>query len=124
MESIGQRIKKRRTELNLTQTQIRDLTGISSGNMSDYEHGKMLPSATALIALSSALKCSTDWILKGNSLISDNNVLATEEKELLNSFRLLNSNDKEEILLLIQLKTKRLKGEKSLGSTVTNKYLA
>lgn len=43
IQSIGKRIKKRRKELHLTQTEIKEKTGISSGNMSDIERGNRLP---------------------------------------------------------------------------------
>ena len=47
--SIGTRIKQRRKELGLTQVQIKQETGISSGNMSEIENGNKLPSTPALI---------------------------------------------------------------------------
>ena len=49
---IGQRIKERRKELKITQTQIQQETSISSGNLSCIENGKYLPSAVALLELS------------------------------------------------------------------------
>ena len=127
MDSVGERIKKRRLELKLTQTQIKQLTGISSGNMSDYEHNKILPSATALIALSSALKCTTDWLLTGTSLISEkpNSLgLTNEEKEFLEYFRLLDNDDHAEILVLMKIKCERLKKAKLLNSIEPNKHFA
>lgn len=41
-QSIGTRIKQRRNELGLKQLQIKELTGISSGSLSDIENGKEL----------------------------------------------------------------------------------
>ena len=55
IQSIGKRIKKRRKELHLTQTEIKEKTGISSGNMSDIERGNRLPAATTLAQLSEIL---------------------------------------------------------------------
>lgn len=82
--TIGARIKKRRKELNLTQTQIKQLTGISSGNLSDIENGNKLPSASAIIQLSDVLNCTTDWILKGDSHESE--ILYTENVQENNDF--------------------------------------
>ena len=48
---IGQRIKERRNQLNITGKQIKEATGISTGNLSEIENGKILPSATALMEL-------------------------------------------------------------------------
>ena len=39
IQSIGTRIKERRKELKLTQLEIKERAGISSGNMSDIERG-------------------------------------------------------------------------------------
>ena len=59
---------------------IKEATGISSGNMSEIENGSKLPSTLALIALSSTLDCSIDWILKGESP-SDKNTDSTDSGE-------------------------------------------
>ena len=64
---IGHRIKERRKELKLTQVQIKELCGISNGNLSDFENGNKTPSANSLVALSKALQVSTDWILTGEN---------------------------------------------------------
>ena len=62
---IGLRIKERRKALNLTGADIKKTAGISTGNLSLIESGKVLPSSTALIGLSKILDCSVDWLLFG-----------------------------------------------------------
>lgn len=112
---IGQRIKERRKELKITQTQIQQETSISSGNLSCIENGKYLPSAIALLELSKILDCSVDWMLTGKSSISDNSIfLDTKEKELLNGFRELPEDDREELLCLMQMKLRKVKKEKDM----------
>lgn len=105
--NIGLRIKYRRNELGLTQKQIKAKTGISSGNLSDLENGKKLPSTPALLSLSEILECSIDWLLKGwtnsNSLICEN------EMTLLENFRKLTPDNQEEIMEIISLKIARSK---------------
>ena len=118
MHSIGNRIKQRRKELKLTQTQIKELTGISSGNMSDVENGKTLPSATALISLSKALNCSIDWILTGNCNTADN--YTDSEKSLIDMYRHLSEDDQDEILVLTRLKYNRNKKERSSRSDINS----
>lgn len=109
---IGQRIKQRRKELNITQTQIQQETSISSGNLSCIENGKYLPSAVALLELSKILNCSVDWILTGKSLISNNiEPSDNEESELLNGFRNLSKYDREDLLGLLRLKLQRPRRE-------------
>lgn len=105
---IGKRIKQRRTELGLKQLQIKEQTGISSGNLSDIENGKKLPSAPALLALSIALDCSIDWMLKGDSLEREQKLVYNEtECKLLTGFRQLDQDDQQELLDILEIKLKK-----------------
>lgn len=123
---IGNRIKQRRKELGLTQVQIYEATGISSGNLSTIENGKSLPSSAALISLSNLLQCTIDYLLKGASSISEiSNFSDIEESisksatdnKLLNAFHQLDFEDQDEILAMIDLKIQRKeKRRKSLNS--------
>lgn len=110
---IGQRIRNRRKELNITQTQIQQETSISSGNLSCIENGKYLPSAVALLELSKILNCSIDWMLTGESSISNiGTILDNKESNLLNAFRELDEDDQDEIADFVEMKLKRAKRKK------------
>lgn len=117
---IGQRIKERRKELKITQTQIQQETSISSGNLSCIENGKYLPSAVALLELSKILDCSIDWILTGKSSISENSlILDNKETELLNGFRELSEDDKEELLGLLHLKLRKVQRARGIDAKLS-----
>lgn len=106
---IGQRIKNRRKELKITQTQIQQETSISSGNLSCIENGKYLPSAIALLELSKILDCSIDWILTGESSISENQtILETREETLLNGFRMLPEDEQKELIEILEMKLRKI----------------
>ena len=110
MALIGQRIKDRRKDLKLTQNDIKRLTGISSGNMSEIENGNRLPAATTLVQLANTLQCSIDWLLTGKSPKSEKTIfsdLGEMEAALINSFRLLSIEDKEETLEIVQMKVRK-----------------
>lgn len=114
--TIGTRIKNRRQELNLTQAQIKEFTGISSGNLSGMENGKFLPSAAALLELSKILNCSTDWLLTGKPQTSGNNSLTCEtayEYQLLRFYREMDVIDQEDLLLIAEMKYNKKKTYKS-----------
>lgn len=64
-ETPGQRIKKRRLELNLTMAQVAEATGVTRMSISLWENDKTNISATNLKALSKVLMCGTDWIMDG-----------------------------------------------------------
>ena len=66
-EEIGERIRRLRSQKHMTQTQMKDACGISSGNLSSMENGRSLPSAGALMRLASYFDCTVDYILFGNS---------------------------------------------------------
>lgn len=110
---IGENIKKRRKELGLTQAQIKELTGISTGNMSEIENGNSLPSCSALILLSKALQCSIDSLLVTEysnseflncSKNRDFSTLSENENILLASFNNLSESEKLDVLEYVQFK--------------------
>lgn len=120
IQSIGKRIKKRRKELHLTQTEIKEKTGISSGNMSDIERGNRLPSATTLAQLSEILDCSIDWILTGKSPVSENLIspdIGEKDQKLLSLFHEISEEDQEELLMIAQLKYNRTQKSKEAETT-------
>ena len=120
IQSIGKRIKKRRKELHLTQTEIKEKTGISSGNMSDIERGNRLPAATTLAQLSEILDCSIDWILTGKSPVSENLIspdIGEKDQKLLSLFHEISEEDQEELLMISQLKYNRTQKSKEAETT-------
>lgn len=111
-KEIGQRIKQRRIELDITQQQIQEETDISTGNLSCIENGKYFPSATALLELSKILNCSVDWILTGipKNYSTDNlGLFDIETSNLLNGFKQLSVHDREEFLGILDLKLRLAK---------------
>lgn len=119
-QTIGMRIKQRRKELGFTQLQIKQETGISSGNMSDIENGNKLPSTPALISLSKVLNCSIDWILKGE--ITDQSSILTDERmyHLLEGFQELSEDDKEELIEIMDLKLRKSQRARDANSKSFN----
>lgn len=103
METIGDRIKYARKKKGLTQTDIKEKTGISSGNLSDIENNKSFPSAQALISLKRELGVTIDWILTGEEPVQKEQPpkyqpdklgpLSEHEKEMLWKFRQLDARD-------------------------------
>lgn len=113
---LGKRIKNRRLELNLTQSDVKQKTGISTGNLSDIERGRSAPSASALCELSDVLECSVDYILFGKTRNTDKTKLSDIREQLtpvqelvLSSLLELDPIDQEEILDIIEMKIRRKK---------------
>lgn len=110
IKQVGLRIKNRRKELNLTQIMIKNVTGISSGNLSEIENGNRAPSLGALYKLSHVLDCSIDWIVSGSSPSGDDSFCCSEiETNLISDFRKLPREEKEEVLEILHLKLRKSK---------------
>ena len=118
MCSIGERIKSKRKELGLTQPQIKELTGISSGTMSDIENGKALPAAPSLIKLSQVLNCTIDWILTGVSTTSEITIFSDyRESELVSYFKKMSADDQDELLMIAKMKADKRKEADNVTSS-------
>ncbi len=108
MSTIGQRLKTARKAKKLSLLEVRDLTGLSTGNLSDLENDKFSPSANTLILLRQVLNVTIDWILTGSEpmeippdvVIKEKTLsyLATDEKILLDTYNKLTDEDKRNII--------------------------
>lgn len=65
MSCIGERIHFLRTNNKMTQQELADKTGVSRGNLSNYEKNKFLPASETIIALAEFFNVTTDWLLTG-----------------------------------------------------------
>ncbi|MBU5365755.1 helix-turn-helix transcriptional regulator [Enterococcus devriesei] len=63
---VGERLKARRNELNLTQDQVADSLGITRQTMSNWENGRSYPDIERVIRLSELYALSLDELLKGD----------------------------------------------------------
>lgn len=62
---VGARIREYRKKRNLTQMELYRTCGISTGNLSYIEQGKIFPSVPAVAALARCFQCSTDELIFG-----------------------------------------------------------
>ncbi len=68
MNPVGERIRKRRNELDWTQERLAGESGLSKGFLSDVEAGKRSVGADSLLAIANALGVSMDELMKGEVL--------------------------------------------------------
>lgn len=127
MESIGDRIKNRRKEMQLTQTDIFNICGIRSGALSRIENGTSVPSVILFYKISQVLECDMQWLLTGVSSNMEIPVLSKKEEILLEGFQKLSEYDQEEIIAIINIKLQRARKSDIKSSTLTetnDKHLA
>jgi transcriptional regulator with XRE-family HTH domain len=65
MPTVGERIKRRRAELGLTQDELAQKAGISKSFLSDLENGKRSIGAETLLDLGRAMNVSLDFLMTG-----------------------------------------------------------
>lgn len=66
--TLGQKVKKRRSQLGMTQVELRAKTGLSQGYISMLEKGIFDPTAPVIIKLAIALTMSADELLGINDV--------------------------------------------------------
>lgn len=62
---LKDRIRERRTQLNMTQDQLGERCNTGKSAVSQWEKGSTVPSVETLLLLREALNCSIDWLLTG-----------------------------------------------------------
>lgn len=104
-QKIGERIKTRRKELELTQERVGNIVGVTKSTIQRYENGLIKDLKMPVIqAIANALKVNPDWlVLKSDTkeLQSNNNSLKSinlskNELKLVNAYNLLNDTGKQE----------------------------
>ena len=64
-KEMGQRIKNRRKELKIKQTELAAMLQISGNHMSSIENGRQRPSLDTFVGICSRLKTTPDYLLLG-----------------------------------------------------------
>ena len=108
MIGIGERIKKRRKELGLSQIDIYEKCNITSGALSKIENGKTIPSIISFYKLSLVLECDMNWLATGHSSSLQNCTFCQQEENLLFGFRKLPEDEQMEILEILDMKLRKL----------------
>lgn len=127
MDTIGKRVRAARQECGYTMKQLHDLTGLSTGNISDIENDRNTPSVASLVPLSKALRKSLDWLLTGEldstrtnerPMECDDVPLSQVERDVIAMLRLLRPHDRKSVIDIITMFYEQATGKKgSIYST-------
>ncbi|MDD3278634.1 MAG: helix-turn-helix transcriptional regulator [Lachnospiraceae bacterium] len=100
--TIGERLNSWIKENHLTTTEIKERTGISTGNLSEFRNDKKLIGSRTLISLNREYGLDINWLLTGERKEEAN--LSQNEKELLENFKLLPEREQIKIIGIIENK--------------------
>lgn len=90
---IGDRIKQRRRELNLTQTQLAELAGVSKGTIGNYESNICAPNEKVLFKLFEVLDCDANYLYQDSRLGKrSSNRISDREAALIKKYRRLDAH--------------------------------
>ncbi|HBR2765379.1 TPA: helix-turn-helix domain-containing protein [Klebsiella pneumoniae] len=95
--TLGQRIKQRRKQIGLSQSDLSKSAGVSDSSVSLWESDNTAPRGANLHKLATALQCSPTWILFGDEdqapgapqQAGEQSNLSDDEIELLKLYRAL-----------------------------------
>lgn len=104
MTVLGERLRKLRLEMKLSQGQLETYAGVSQSTISDLERGEIAPKTlTAIIGLAEYFGCSTDYLLGLTNDPSPSRFELPEHgPELLSIFRQLSPERRLEILRIAE----------------------
>lgn len=110
---IGKQIRHRRTELNLSRSELANKIHVTPSAIANYENGVSYPKPDILVALMNALDVDANylyWNYLSNSTIQQlyRKVLSPEEKESILKYRELSENGKSLVRLIIDEEYKRI----------------
>lgn len=109
---IGDKIRKRRLELGMTQLQLSKLTDIKKNTISNYENNVSSPSEDNIFKLMEALKCDANYLFEW---VDDKDfTLLPNEKQHIKKYRTLDEYGKKAIDNLLDTEYERCQNENKL----------
>ena len=123
MKNVGARIKAKRNELDLTQTDIFKMCGIGSGALSRIENGTSVPSIILFYKISQALNCDMTWLLTGHSSNLKNSQADIELIEIEEKYNYLSEDNKKKLQNFLDIATLDIRNTSSNDNIKNNKHL-
>lgn len=120
---IGNRIKTLRTQSHITQRELAEKIGLTPKMISFYEKSERIPPADIIIKFVEIFNVSADYLLGLSSSpdakeIIHGEQLSTEEKEIVEAYRVMNADGKRILLgkaLDLKLSTATTNRKKDIG---------
>ena len=95
--SIGSRMKMRREELGMTQTQLAEKIGVTKGAIGNYETDANSPKASMMYKIFEALQCDANYLYQDDMFDAASVMLPENEREILRLYKQLNQEGKEKL---------------------------
>lgn len=130
---IGDRIRKRREELGLTQSDLEKLTGIGFRMISNYEKNRSKPNADAINLIMKALKCDANYLFPDTVIHSSDTTipirvekpaLTNRQEKIVELFKELSEEQQIKIIGIAEMYAVENKASGSEGGNTIKVYRA
>lgn len=115
--SVGERIKNRRIELGISQTQLAKKASLTSASISQFESGSRKPSFDVISKLALALEINTDYLLGNNYKKEILVTIEPEYAEMISIIKELSEENKKLLLDFLEFAKYRNEQQKKYGSS-------
>ena len=106
---IGDQIKKKRVELDMTQAELAQKISVKANTISNYEKGISSPSEDIIYKLMDALKCDANFLFEW--LTEEQKKISPEEASLVTLWRDLDSYGKRAVKSILEIESDRCASE-------------
>lgn len=117
---LANRLKERREQLGLTQSEVASILGITPGAVGNYENGVSTPKADILFKVFDALKCDANYLFQDEmkNLSSKDTASPLEMEQLVKKYRELDSHGKEMVDFTLTKEYERSIAEKKRAGNI------
>ena len=111
---LSNRLKERREQLGLTQSEVASLLGITPGAVGNYENGVSTPKADILFKVFDALKCDANYLFQDemNERSQEDAATPLEMEHLVKKYRDLDEHGKKMVDFTLKEEYERSVAEK------------
>lgn len=109
---IGDKIRERRLELGMTQSQVAELTNIKKNTISNYENNVSAPNENNIFKLMEVLKCDANYLFEWEKVTDIE--LSIKEKNHIKKYRTLDEYGKKAVDDLLDNEYERCQEEKKI----------
>ena len=117
---LSNRLKERREQLGLTQSEVASLLGITPGAVGNYENGVSTPKADILFKVFDALKCDANYLFQDEMNERSQEAAATplEMEHLVKKYRDLDEHGKKMVDFTLKEEYERSVAEKKKSDNI------
>ena len=117
---LSNRLKERREQLGVTQSEVASLLGITPGAVGNYENGVSTPKADILFKVFDALKCDANYLFQDemNERSQEDAATPLEMEHLVKKYRDLDEHGKKMVDFTLKEEYERSVAEKKKSDNI------